>query len=163
MTAQKTLERTEGAQLEKADLWSRFQEQFDQMVQDFFPEKAFSPSWMMGKRPAGFFPQMDVAETEKQLRITLDLPGMEEKDISVNLSRDILTIRGEKRTEEEEEVDTWHRTERSYGSFVRSVRIPFEADVEKVKAKFRRGVLTISIPKSEKAIASTWKVPILAE
>ena len=96
-------------------------------------------------------PSIDVSETDKELRIAAELPGVEQKDLSVTLTGDVLTIKGEKRTEKEtksgEKEPMYHRVERSYGSFQRTMTVPYEIDPAKVDAKFKDGVLTVSLPK----------------
>ena len=96
-------------------------------------------------------PRLDISETEYELRIAAELPGVEQKDISVTLTGDVLTIKGEKRTESEtksgDKEPTYHRVERSYGSFQRTMNVPYEIDPAKVDAKFKDGVLTVTLPK----------------
>jgi HSP20 family protein len=93
---------------------------------------------------------MNVSETDKEVRVSAELPGVSEKDIDVSLHDDLLTIRGEKRFEEErgDEKENYHFVERSYGSFQRSLRLPFKADASQVQASFHNGVLTVTVPKS---------------
>lgn len=91
---------------------------------------------------------MDVSETEKEVRIAVELPGVDEKDIDISLDDDVLTIRGEKRFEQKEEKANVHFMERSYGSFVRSLRLPFSVKPDQVQAKHEKGVLTLVIPKA---------------
>lgn len=105
-------------------------------------------------------PRVDVCETDNEIDIDAELPGLDEKDIDVMLSGDLLTIRGEKKTEREEKKMNYHLTERSYGSFSRSIALPFDADPGKVSAKFDKGVLHISIPKPAEAAAKTAKIPV---
>lgn len=93
---------------------------------------------------------MDVAETEKELRITAELPGVAEQDVDITLDDDVLTIRGEKRQEQKDEKENYHFVERSYGHFQRSLRLPFAVDPEQVQARFENGVLTVTVPKSER-------------
>ena len=107
-------------------------------------------------RPVRFFdeetawmPSVDVSETGKEIRVKAELPGMDAKDIEVSLNDGHLTIRGERKQENEEKDENVHRVERRYGSFSRSFRLPVEVDVEKVKADYKDGVLSIHLPKSE--------------
>ncbi len=92
--------------------------------------------------------QMNVSETEDEIRIAAELPGVTEDDIDVSLDDDVLTIRGEKRFERKDEKENFHFVERSYGTFQRAVRLPFPVDPEQVRASFENGVLTIRLPKS---------------
>jgi HSP20 family protein len=90
---------------------------------------------------------IDVADTDKELVVTAELPGLDEKDFDVTLSGDILNIKGEKKAEREEKNGDAYYMERRFGSFSRSVRLPFEVKDEKVDAKYDKGVLTIRVPK----------------
>ncbi|MBB4039842.1 HSP20 family protein [Microvirga flocculans] len=91
---------------------------------------------------------MNVSETEKEIRITAELPGVTEQDIDVSLDDDVLTIRGEKKFERSDEKENFHFVERSYGTFQRSVRLPFPINPEQVRAHFENGVLTVTLPKT---------------
>jgi HSP20 family protein len=95
------------------------------------------------------FPVVDVSETNKEIRIECELPGMEERDVELSLADNILTIRGEKRAEREEKDDKFAFTERSYGTFSRSIELPAHVDPSQVKAKMNKGVLKITAPKIE--------------
>ena len=107
-------------------------------------------------------PKVDVAESKDAIDITAELPGVDEKDVDVTLVDDVLTIRGEKKSEREEpdKDKNWHVVERSYGSFSRAVPLPFEADPTKVEAKFDKGVLRIHLPKSEEVTKKKQKIEI---
>ncbi len=95
--------------------------------------------------------RMNVSETDKDIRVTVELPGVTEQDIDVSLEDDTLTIRGEKREERAEgERENFHYIERSYGSFQRSLRLPFSAQPDQVRASFQNGVLTVTVPKNER-------------
>jgi HSP20 family protein len=95
--------------------------------------------------------QMNVSETDKEIRVSVELPGVRQDDIDIDLQDDLLTIHGEKRFEQERggEKENYHFVERAYGSFQRSLRLPFRASPEQVNATFQDGVLTVTIPKSE--------------
>jgi HSP20 family protein len=105
-------------------------------------------------------PRIDVSETDSEIKIEAELPGVEEKDVEVVLSNGRLTIKGEKKQEKEEKKKDFHLVERSYGSFARSIGLPFEADPEKVKASFAKGVLNITVPKPAEIKAKEKKIPI---
>jgi HSP20 family protein len=100
---------------------------------------------------AGFVPRIDVLEREGEYLLTAELPGLEEKDFQLEVHGDVLTLSGEKRSAHEEERKGWRWSERSYGSFRRSVRLPVEVASDKASASFRNGVLTVTIPKAEHA------------
>src|SRR3984893_18279205 len=92
-------------------------------------------------------PRMDVSETDEAVQIAVELPGLDEGDVTVTLDSDVLTIRGEKATERDEDERDYHIIERAEGTFLRTLRLPFEADPEQVQATFHDGVLAITIPK----------------
>jgi HSP20 family protein len=92
-------------------------------------------------------PHMDVSETATELRISAELPGVADDDVEVTLNDDVLTIRGEKKFERTDERQNYHFIERSYGTFQRSVRIPYPVNPDEVRASFERGVLTVTMPK----------------
>lgn len=95
-------------------------------------------------------PRLDISESDNELRIRAELPGVSENDIQVELADDVLTIRGEKKSESEstDDQESYHMIERSFGSFARSIRLPFAVNPDQVQASFKNGVLTITIPKS---------------
>lgn len=124
-----------------------FQQQMNQMFDDFFRGWGLEPFGPSPEAGDLFSPRADVAESDDEIKVSLELPGLEEEDIDVSLSRDVLTIRGEKRREEEEKGRNYYRAERSFGSFQRSVPLPAPVDAGKADAVFRRGVLTVTLPK----------------
>jgi len=93
-------------------------------------------------------PHVDISDKGKELKVSVELPGMDKDDVEVNLDDNALTIRGEKKSEETEEKEGYYMSERSYGAFQRIIPLPVEVDPEKVKAKFKKGVLNIVLPKS---------------
>jgi len=105
-----------------------------------------------------FVPQVDVSETDKEIKVSAELPGMDEKDIDVALRHDALAISGEKKSESVEKDKGYYRSERSYGSFRRTVSLSAEVDADKVEATFRNGVLTITLPKTAQAISKRIQV-----
>ena len=100
---------------------------------------------------SAWLPSCDVREDKDYLMITIDLPGVRPEDVKLNLENQVLTVRGERRQETENQDARWHRYERSYGSFERSFTLPMTVDAEKIQANVDNGVLTITLPKSEKA------------
>ena len=96
-----------------------------------------------------FEPRVDVSETEHELKVSAELPGMEEKDVSVEADAETLTIQGEKREEKEDKARNWHCREQTYGSFQRIIPLPSGVESDKITATFRKGVLTVTIPKKE--------------
>ncbi len=104
--------------------------------------------------------RMDVSETEKSYLIKADLPGMEEKDVNVTLDDSVLTISGEKQSENEEEGKTFHRIERSYGSFRRVLSLPADADENGINAHMENGVLHIEIAKTKQAEKTAKRIDV---
>jgi HSP20 family protein len=114
-----------------------------------------------------FWPRVNVSETENGLRVTAELPGVDEKNIDVTVSGDRLTIRGEKRSEVDEKKDekgrSFRHMERSYGSFERTMALPFDIDPDKVSATFLKGVLTLTLPKPTDENKKSKKIAITSE
>jgi HSP20 family protein len=103
-------------------------------------------------------PALDVRESQDRWEVTLDLPGLEPGDVSVTFEDGMLSINGKREFSKEDQGDTWHRIERSFGTFARSLRLPQTADTEKIEASFDKGVLTVSVPKTEQAKPRTIEV-----
>ena len=99
----------------------------------------------------GVIPSIDLTEDEKAFHIQVELPGMDKDDVDITLANGLLTVRGEKKREDEEKGKDFYRKERSFGSFSRSLPIPAEVDESKIDASFTKGVLYIELPKSEEA------------
>lgn len=104
-------------------------------------------------QPVGWVPAVEVTETNDELRVTAELPGMTKENVEISLEGSLLMLRGEKKEErtEDDKDRKVHVYERSYGSFVRSFMLPREIDAEKIRADFADGVLTLHLPKTEKA------------
>jgi HSP20 family protein len=124
------------------DPFVTFRREMDRMFDDFFGGNGRSLQGSQSLTPA-----LDVDETEKELVITAELPGVTEKDVEVNLAGDLLTIKGEKKAEHEEKNGNSYYMERRFGSFGRTVRLPFEVKDQEVEAKFNNGLLTVRLPK----------------
>jgi HSP20 family protein len=113
-----------------------------------------------GGRGFTLTPHMDVRETDKEIVVEAELPGIDEKDISLDLKDGVLTIRGEKKHEYDEKKENYRVMERRYGSFQRSLRLPDTVDQDKVEASFDDGVLKIKVPKRPEAIGKQRTIPI---
>jgi HSP20 family protein len=100
---------------------------------------------------ADWEPVADITEDDKEYVIKAELPDLKKEDVKVTVENGVLTIAGERRFEQEEKKKKYHRVERAYGTFVRSFALPDLADADKVKAEFKDGMLTVHVPKSEKA------------
>lgn len=135
---------------------------FDEFMGGFRPWRSRVGFW--GDGEGELVPRVDVSESDKEVVVTADLPGIDEKDIDVTLSNGVLTIKGERKAEKEEkdEKKSYHRVERSYGLYSRSIALPGEVDENKVKADFAKGVLTIRMPKTDRAKSRVKKISIKA-
>ena len=107
-----------------------------------------------------FIPPVDVYEDEHGLRLKLEVPGIDEKDLDVRIENNVLTIRGDRKFEKEEKEENFHRIERRYGSFARSFTLPNTVDSEKVSAEYKNGVLTLQLAKKAEAKPKQIKVNI---
>ncbi|RKZ27524.1 Hsp20/alpha crystallin family protein [bacterium] len=117
-------------------------EDFDRLFEDWFGR--------VSEREEMWYPLVDVKETENEIVVSAEVPGMKKEDIKVSLLGDQLIISGERKMEREEKNATYHRIERSYGKFERRITLPCEVEENKVKATYKDGVLTVTLPKSEK-------------
>ncbi|OHV78739.1 Hsp20/alpha crystallin family protein [Ensifer sp. LCM 4579] len=154
-----------------AESWLPFEglrSEIDRLFDEFTPSLWRRPfgSALMQRMPRlsewAMAPAVDVAETEKAYEITAELPGIEEKDIEVKISNGSLTIKGEKQETKEEKGKEYFLSERRYGSFQRTFQVPEGVDAEKIEAAFAKGVLTITLPKSEDAQKKERKVTVKA-
>lgn len=125
---------------EVEDVLSRMNREWGSLINNGFTE---TPSF------ANWSPTVDIKETKNAYQIKVELPGVDKKDVSVNIENGVLTIRGEKKTQKEEDEDKVHRVECSYGSFYRSFALPGEVNIDKSNAHFKDGVLTLKLPKSD--------------
>jgi HSP20 family protein len=113
------------------------------------------------RRPNATFvaaPAVDVAETDKTFEITAELPGLDEKNVEVKVANGVLTIKGEKEDEKEEKKKDYYMRERSFGSFQRSFEVPEGVDSDKIEANFKKGVLSVTLPKSADAQKAEKKI-----
>ena len=133
--------------------WGSFRSPFGRSLFDVEPFWRGEISW--GKAPA-----VDVVEKEKAYEIAAELPGLAESDIDVKFSDGVLSIKGEKKEEKEEKKKDSYLSERRYGSFQRSFRVPDGIDTDKIAANFKNGVLTVTLPKTPEAVKSEKKIPI---
>lgn len=140
-----------------------FDEFRDEMNRVFERFEGGWPNWPLASArwPANVMvPDLDVHENDKSVTIDVDLPGVDEKDVSVTFNNGYLTIKGEKKTEHEEKKENYYLAERSFGSFERSLRLPDTLDDTKIEAKFDKGVLKISAPKRPEAQKAERKIEI---
>jgi HSP20 family protein len=129
-----------------------FQRAMNRLFDDFFRGWGIEPAWHFGERelaPLAFTPRVNVTESDKEVKVSADLPGLEEKDVSVEVDEGNLTIRGERKEEKEEKGKSWYRREQTFGSFHRVLPLSSSVESGKAKARFKNGVLTVTIPKRE--------------
>jgi HSP20 family protein len=122
------------------------QREIDRLFDDFT-----SGFRTFGNGKTEMLPSMDVSETDKEIEITAELPGLEEKDVQINVADNLLTIRGEKKAEKEETDKNYGLIERSYGSFERTLQLPDGVNADAIKATIAKGVLKVTVPKSAPA------------
>ena len=136
------------------DVFDLLRSEFEDMWDPFFGH------WPRLRLTERFCPCVDVSETEKDMIIKAEIPGIDAKDIDITLKDGLLSIKGEKKQEKEEKDEHYRRTERYYGSFTRNLRLPYEVEEDKIKADYKEGVLTIKVPKTEKAKEKHIKISI---
>ena len=139
-----------------ADTPLLFRREFDDLIERFFG----SEPMISGVGARAFSPVVDIYETDNDIIVQAEIPGMDQKDLDVNLAGDVLTIKGEKRAENEERGENFHRIERSYGSFSRSITLPCEVQQERVDASYKNGVLHLTIPKTESCKKKAVKITV---
>ncbi len=123
---------------------SRLRREMDRLWEDYF-----GPGRRALKPMEEFAPAVDIKETEDKVVVKAEVPGIDAKDINISVTGDVLTIKGEKKSEREEKEANYHLVERSYGSFSRSLTLPSAVDLDKIEASYDKGVLTVTCPKKE--------------
>jgi HSP20 family protein len=129
----------------------------DKEFDEIFNEFGRSPTDIAARSPA---PRMSVAETDSWVEIEAELPGVEEKDVEVTLSDDVLTIKGEKRIVRGDAKKDFYYQERTFGKFARSITLPFQPDPKSVKTLFVNGVLKVTLPRSTNVNHHTVRIPL---
>lgn len=143
------------------DPFRDFQREMNRLFDDFLTDFPMTSHWGERDLPsAAFSPRVDVSETDKEVKVSAELPGMDEKDITVEMDDATLTVRGEKQEEKEDKGKNWYSREQSYGSFHRVIPLPTSVDGTKAKAKFKKGVLTVTVPKREEEQAKRKAITI---
>ena len=138
------------------------QQTMNRAFENFFEGFSLSPFGSLEDRMGSFAPRVDISESDKEFQVTAELPGMNEKDLDVSLANNVLTLKGEKKEEKEDKRKDYCRMERSYGMFSRTIPLPEGVDLEKVEASFRKGVLTVTLPKTVEAQKERKRIPITA-
>jgi HSP20 family protein len=134
--------------------------EMNRLFDDFRSRFDLEPFGFSRGEAGGFMPSVDVTEDDKEVRIGCELPGIDEKNIDIELSKDSITIRGDKKKETEDKGKGYYRMERSYGSFHRTVPLPAEIDEDNAQAEFKNGVLKIRLPKSAEAQKAHKKIEV---
>jgi len=135
------------------------QERMNRLFNDSFSSVPSQESLSAGS----IVPPVDVYEDEQGIRLKMEVPGIDEKDIDIRLENNLLTVRGERKLEKETKEENYHRIERSYGSFTRSFSLPNTVNSEEVKASYAKGVLTIHLGKRAEARPKQIKVDVTPE
>lgn len=152
--------RDKGISQKRRDPFSALQQEIDDLFENFGRGSWLSPITSQ-ETAVDFVPRIDVVDDEKEVRVTAELPGMDEKDIEVELTDNLLTIKGEKKREEEEKRKGFYRLERSYGSFHREIPLAEGViDTETPEASFKKGVLTVRLAKKAEAQQGARKIPV---
>jgi HSP20 family protein len=173
-TASKVPVKTEKSPAGVPQVWRPFESlrrEVDRLFEDFdtgFWRTPFRSSLFdiapFRRGDGGFatMPAVDVSETDKAYEITAELPGIDEKNVEVKLANGLLTIKGEKQEEKEEKKKDYYMRERSFGSFERTFAVPEGVDSDKIEASFKKGVLSVMLPKSAEAQKAEKKIAVKA-
>jgi len=137
--------------------FTEFRKEMDDLFNSFFGEVAPSTERFFG---AGFAPDFDISETDTEVFVKADLPGVDPADVEINLTGNTLTIRGEKKEEKEEKGENVYRMERRYGGFCRAFTLPCDVQGDKVEAAYKNGVLTVTLPKTESGVRKTIRIDV---
>lgn len=139
--------------------FASLQDRFNQLVnQPFF--RGFGPTSEQSLTAANFVPPVNISEDEQNINIEAELPGIQDKDLDISLENNVLTISGERKMENEEKKENFHRIERAYGRFTRSFTLPPTVETDNVNAEFNNGVLKISLRKKEEAKPKQIKIGV---
>ena len=150
---------------------ARLRTDMERMFEDFFSGVSSSWGGRKGAEPfrtvermfTGTATAVDLVEKENAYELSAELPGLDDKDVRLSLKDDVLTLSGEKKEQTEEKKQGYHFSERRFGSFRRSFRLPDDVDQDKIEANFKKGVLTITLPKNPEAAKNEKKIEVKAE
>ena len=159
--------KTERSSAPSAQTWRPFESlhrEIDRLLEDFnsgFWRSSFrSPIFDLVPTSWAAAPAVDFTDTEKAYELTAELPGIDEKNVEVKVANGVLTIKGEKNQEKEEKKKDYYLRERNFGSFERSFQVPDSVDSDKIEASFKKGVLTVSLPKKPEAQKATKRIDV---
>jgi HSP20 family protein len=142
---------------------TRWERDMDRMMEDFFGRRMrpwWPERWSRREVMELEAPAVDLFEDKNDIVVKVELPGMEKENVEVKLTDHMLTIKGEKKKEQEIKEENYYRSERSYGSFIRTLELPADVHADKVKASFKNGVLEVRLPKTEEAKTKEVKVKV---
>jgi len=128
--------------------FSTLQERMNRLFEDLIPATRKGGEEL---NTGTFYPSVDIYEGEKDITLKAELPGIDKKDVHVEINDGVITLRGERKIEKEDKKEHYHRVERSYGSFNRSFTLPTTVDSGKVKANYKDGILEVTLPRKEEA------------
>jgi HSP20 family protein len=144
-----------------AELQNEISKVFDRFSHGFtWPWPTFEPLKGLGIPRAALSPKVDISEGKSGYKLTAELPGLDEKYIDISVTGRMLSIKGEKREERDVDEKDYHLSERSYGAFRRTFTLPEGVDPDKIDASFKKGVLTVSLPKSAEAKSKQRKISV---
>ena len=138
----------------------RFRREIERIFDEFFTEERFPALFRVPTGDIVAFPPIDVYDEGDKIVVKAELPGLTKDDVEITVKDRELVIRGEKRKEEEVKEENYYYSERSFGKFVRTIRLPVDIKTEEVKAKFKNGILEIELPKVEEAKPKEIKVEV---
>jgi HSP20 family protein len=142
------------------DVFGALQRDVNRLFEDFMHGLAPRRGGERGESP--WSPDVDVKQANNEVVLSMDLPGVEDKDVEIVVRDDVITIKGERKSEKSEKGENYEVAERSYGRFERALQLPFHIDDKKVNAAYAKGVLTIRIPKPPEARLAETRIPISA-
>ncbi len=149
-----------------SDPFQAFRSEMDRVFDSFFGDRSLMPRLPGSEWPAmtggnGFIvPSVDIKENDKEVTLSAELPGLDEDDVDLSVRNGLITLKGEKKYEHEDDKDDVHMVERRYGSFQRSFRLPDSVDADKIDAKFDKGVLRVVMPKKAQTATPVKKISI---
>jgi len=168
VTSQKTSAPPQAAAMQAFRPFESLRREVDRLFEDFTvnpfrlplrrPEFGLEPFWQPDSWVAQ--PAIDLVERANAFELTAEMPGLDEKNVEVNVANGVLTVKGQKEEEKVEKKEDFHLRERRFGSFARSVRIPDTVDADKIDASFRNGVLKVTLPKKAEAQKPVKKIEV---
>jgi len=142
------------------NLIDSFYHEMNNLFDRFFRDSEREPYSPLEAISGDFKPSVDIRESDNEIKVTAELPGMEEKDIEITITKDSLTIKGKKEEETEDKGKDYYHLERTYGSFYRMIPLPVEIDENKAEATYKKGVLYVKLPKTPGAKSERKKVSV---